>query len=113
MKEATVQALTSWLLGGGATINSLEEVASYLKKKGGIEDRFLHEVLRQRDILHEKREEVEAQHKGKVVVVCQGEIFVGRTFREAVRLAENKYPDAPYYSESIGRIDYPSVVRAR
>jgi uncharacterized protein with ATP-grasp and redox domains len=86
-----------------------EKFLSSLRSKGLLknEDDFT-EILEQRKLLEKKRKTL-SKYQGKVVVACGGELFVGNSLDEAVQRARKKYKDKPFYSESIGLIDVPSV----
>ncbi|MEX2706801.1 MAG: hypothetical protein Q6352_016330 [Candidatus Freyrarchaeum guaymaensis] len=97
-----------WLLSKNSGISDFENYLASLEKMGLLKRKDFVEIMKQRKILEEKRETL-SKYKGKVVVVCGGEIFVGDTLDEAVEKAKAKHKNKPFYSESIGIIDFPSV----
>jgi len=54
------------------------------------------------------REQLESQHKGKIVVIDTdtGDYFLGDTLLEADKKAREKYPGKVFYAVKIG---YPAV----
>jgi len=108
LRDVVTLALNDWLSSVEA-VNTLEKVLTELEDKGVVDKNFAKEVLRQKEIFERERETLEAKYKGLVVVACGGEFFAGETFKEAVEAARKKFKDLPYYSESIKRIDHPSV----
>ena len=108
LRDVVTLALNNWL-SGIETVNTLEKILTELEGKGVIDKNFAKEVLRQKEIFERDRETLEDRYKGLVVVVCGGEFFAGETFKEALEAARKRFKDLPYYSESIKRIDYPSV----
>ncbi|MDZ7261339.1 MAG: hypothetical protein ONB05_04460 [candidate division KSB1 bacterium] len=61
--------------------------------------------------IYEKiREQLEAEHLGKVVLieVDSGDYFIGKTGLEAYEQAKKKYPDKLFYGIRIGRRAYAS-----
>ncbi|MGB9693917.1 MAG: hypothetical protein ACPLYF_03650 [Fervidobacterium sp.] len=81
-----------------------------LLEKGLIDEISINEILEQKIIFEERRAELEEKHRGKVVVVCNGEVFVGETIDDAVAKAKEKHGNRPYYSEALGITDFPSVL---
>ena len=79
-------------------------------EKGLIDEPSIKEILEQKIIFEERRAELEEEYHGKVVVVCNGEVFVGETIDDAVAKAKAKHGNRPYYSEALGITDFPSVL---
>jgi len=54
------------------------------------------------------KEELEAKYKGKIaaIEVSSGDYFIGDTVVEAIKKAEEKFPDDVFY---IVRVGYPAV----
>jgi hypothetical protein len=80
-----------------------------LKQKGIIDEQTVYEVLLQHYLLINRRGEL-LREKGKVAVMCGGELFIGDTLDEAVAKAKIKLGKRPYYSETINLIDFPSLL---
>lgn len=85
----------------------LAHTLASLKAKNIIRDDDIEEILAQHAVVEQRRIEL-LQHLGEVVVACNGELFYGKTLEEAVRKAKEKYGNKPYYSESIGIVNFPS-----
>lgn len=108
LQKAVVEAIDLWL-SHEPTMPDVEDSLKILEEKGVIDDSFIKEILRQKGLFEDNREQLEEKYYGKTIVVCGGDIFVGEDFDEALRKARNKHGERPYYSESIGVIDYPSI----
>lgn len=108
LQKALIEALNLWLSHKPQT-SEVKYSLKALKEKGVIDDSFIHEVLSQKKIFEDNRKELEKKHYGKTIVVCGGDIFVGEDFDDAVHKARMKHGKKPYYSESVGVIDYPSI----
>jgi hypothetical protein len=85
----------------------LANTLASLKAKGVVRNEDVEEVLLQHAIVEQRRFEL-LQHLGEVVVACNGELFYGRSLEEAIKKAKEKYGDKPYYSETIGIVNFPS-----
>lgn len=81
-----------------------------LLEKGLIDEASVNEILEQKIIFEERRPEIEQKYHGKVIVVCNGEIFVAETIDDAIKKAKEKHGNRPYYSEALGITDFPSVL---
>lgn len=90
----------------GALFNRLK----MLLEKGLIDESSINEILEQKIIFEERRVELEEKYHSKVVVVCNGEVFVGETIDDAVAKAKAKHGNRLYYSEALGVTDFPSVL---
>ena len=77
-----------------------------LKDKGIITDEILRETMKQAVFLEDNRDKI-TQSQGYVVASAD-RLFFGDTHDEAVRKAREAVGERPYYSESIGLIDFPS-----
>lgn len=87
------------------------EVSEFLIESLGVET--AREVLEQKKVLAEKMPSLQ-DGKGKIVVVCGGEIFLGETFNEAWGKAREKYGYKPFYSGKIRGIpEFPSIYSRR
>ncbi|MCP8308167.1 MAG: hypothetical protein H3Z54_05665 [archaeon] len=90
------------------SLNSLYESLQKLREKGLIEEETVNEILGQKVIFEERKDEL-IEYLGKVVVVCNGDFFIGDTLDEARNRAKERCGNKPYYSETIGLIDIPSM----
>lgn len=108
LKKALMEAINLWISQETKT-PEVKDSLKILEQKGVIEDSFIQEVLTQKRIFEENRKKFEEKNYGKTIVVCGGDIFVGEDFDDALRKAKKKHGNRPYYSESIGIIDYPSI----
>lgn len=108
LKKALVEAIDLWLSQEPEMVR-VEDSLSVLEEKGVIGDSFIREVLRQKRIFEDNRKELEEKNYGKTIVACGGDIFVGEDLDDALSKARKKHGERPYYSESIGVIDYPSI----
>jgi hypothetical protein len=79
-----------------------------LRKKGVVNQKEIGEILLQFTILEVYRSKL-VKHRGEVVVVCNGELFFGKTLNESIKKAREKHGRKPLYSESIDMVDYPSI----
>lgn len=82
-----------------------------LRSRGVISDSEMDEILLQHSVLEQRRGETE-KHIGEVVVVYDRELFFGSDLTHALERVKMKHKslDRKYYSESIGIVDYPSLV---
>lgn len=108
LKKALTEAINLWISQETKT-PEVRDSLEILEEKGVIEDSFIQEVLTQKRIFEENRKKLEDENYGKTIVVCGGDIFVGEDFDDALHKAKKKHGNRPYYSESIGIIDYPSI----
>jgi hypothetical protein len=79
-----------------------------LSSRGLLKKEDLVQIIQQRSIVEQKRSEL-LQYRGKVLVACGGELFLGDTLEEALAKARKKYGDKPYYAENLGTVMFPSV----
>jgi hypothetical protein len=87
----------------------LANTLASLKAKNVIKDADVKEILMQHSVVEQRRIEL-LKHLGEVVVACNGELFYGKNLEEAIKKAKDKCGDKPYYSESIGIVNFPSPV---
>lgn len=108
LKRALAEAIDLWLSQEPKMLR-VEDPLRVLEERGVIDESFIGEVLRQKTVFEDNRRGLGEKNYGKTVVVCGGDVFVGEGFEDALRKARKKHGNRPYYSESIGVIDYPSV----
>ena len=73
-----------------------------------ITDEEKNEVLKQHELLLRRYDEVK-QHKGKTVVACGDEFFIGNDLDDAVKKARTKLGKKPYYAETIDLIAFTAL----
>ncbi len=104
-----VNGLDEKLISKDEGINDFKKSLLLLRSKGLLKNKDdFNEIMEQQKLLRKKRKTL-SKYQGKVVVACGGELFIGNTLDEAVQKARKKYKDKPFYSESIGMVDIPSV----
>lgn len=108
LRKALVEAIDLWV-SEEPKMAEVEDSLKVLKEKGVVDDGFIQEVLRQKRVFEDSRKRLEERNYGKTIVVCGGDTFVGEDLDDALRKARKKHGDRPYYCESIGVIDYPSI----
>ena len=68
------------------------------------------QIITQKEIWQRKRDDFNlSEMRGKTVVVCGGEVFIGNNLDEAVKKARKKLRKEPFCSESSGPTDFPSL----
>lgn len=85
--------------------NSLKSLKT-LKDKGLIDEQTMIETMKQQAYLEDNRDKITLDRG--YVVACGEQLFFGDTQDEAVKKAHDAVGNKPYYSESIGLIDFPS-----
>jgi hypothetical protein len=80
-----------------------------LQNKGLVTQETMNEILRQHELFLDINEDDLLKYEGKIVVMCNGELFSGNTLNEAAEKARTKHGDKPYYSRAINLIEFPSL----
>lgn len=74
-----------------------------------IQYNVLQEIMLQHSLLELRRPDL-VGHKGKIVLMVDGDLIIANTLSEATHIAKDKHGDRPFYSENIDVIEYPTLL---